>query len=77
MTVQYVSARHLVPSELSKICAAVCATGVNVPVGLDRLLPRDRHQYDCVQILKCGLSSPVVLATYFLEVTLAAIIGFG
>ena len=65
LTVQYVSARHLVSSELSEISTAVCAAGTNVPVDLESLLPRDRcRRYDRVQALKCGLSSPVVLATY-------------
>jgi len=65
LTVQYVSAHHLVPSELSEISAAVCAAGVNVPVDLDRLITRDHHRrYDRVQVLKCGLSFPAVLATY-------------
>ena len=64
MTIQYVSARHLVPSKLSEISAAVRAAGANVPVDLDRLIPRDcRRQYDRVQVLKCGLSFPA-LATY-------------
>ena len=32
---------------------------------LDDLLPRDRRRrYDRIQLLKCGLSFPVVLATY-------------
>ena len=53
------------PSYLSEISAAVCSAGVNVPVELDRLIPRDRHcRYDYVQVLKCGLSPPVVLVTY-------------
>lgn len=67
LTLQYFAARRLVPSVLSKISTAVCAAGTNVPVNLDSLLPRDRHRrYDYVQLLKCGLSSPVVLATYSL-----------
>ena len=65
LTIQYVSAHHLVQSKLSEISAAVCAPGANVPVDLDRLIPRDyRHRYDRVQVLKCGLCFPVVLATY-------------
>ena len=65
LTVEYVSSRHAVPTEVDSICAAVSSVGVNVPVDINSLLPGDRCQrYDCIQILKQGMTFPAILATY-------------
>ena len=45
--------------------AAVSSAGVNVAVDIDSLLPSDhRQRYDRIQLLKQGISSPAILATY-------------
>ena len=62
---EYISTRLTVPNELNAFSAAVSSAGVNVAVDIDSLLPIDRRQrYDRIQLLKQGMSSPAVLATY-------------
>ena len=65
LTVEYISSRLMVLTELDAFSAAVSSAGVNVAVDIDSLLPSDRRQrYDRIQLLKQGMSSPAVLATY-------------
>ena len=65
LTVKYVSSRHAVPTEVGSICAAVSSAGVNVPYDINSLLPGDRRRrYDCIQIVKQGMTFPAILATY-------------
>ena len=54
-----------VPTELDAFSAAVSNAGINVAIDIDTLLPSDRRQrYDHIQLLKQGMSSPTILATY-------------
>ena len=65
LTVEYISSRLTVPTELDAFSAAVGSAGVNVAVDIDSLLPSDRRQrYEHIQLLKQGMSSPAILATY-------------
>ena len=65
LTVEYISTRLTVPNELDAFSAAVSSAGFNVAVDIDSLLPSDRRQrYDRIQLLKQGMSSPAILATY-------------
>ena len=65
LNIEYISSRHTVPTELDAISAAVSSASVNVAVDIDTLLPCDRHErYDCIQLLKQGMPSPAILATY-------------
>ena len=65
LTVDFIKSRHTVPSVLDKFTEAIHEAGTNVPVDLDPLLPGDRRRrYDLIQVLKCGLNSSAVLATY-------------
>ena len=65
LTVEYVSSRHAVPTEVGSICAAVSSAGANVPYDINSLPPGDRRRrYDCIQIAKQGMTFPAILATY-------------
>ena len=63
LSVLFIKPRHSKPPELVQISLAIAEVEVNVPVDLEDFLPSDRHRrYDCIQLLKCGLSA--MLATY-------------
>ena len=65
LTVDFIKSRHTVPSVLEKFTEAILEAGTNVPVDLDPLLPGDRRRrYNLIQVLKDGLNSSAVLATY-------------
>ena len=56
LTVEFISSRLTVPTELDAFSAAVGSAGVNVAVDIDSLLPSDRRQqYDRIQLQDAGL----------------------